>query len=124
MPERVAVNRIVVGDGENRKAIAPGTRFNTEDYNISAEQLEKWDKNGTVREPRDQARAEDSPREHSRRGEVTEGRTPARSEREETEVAHPRSPPPPSAAGHPAAGQPARPEQSRSETRRRGDAEL
>jgi len=123
MPERVAVNRIVVGDGENRKAIAPGTRFNTEDYNISAEQLEKWDKNGTVREPRDQARAEDSPREHSRRGEVVEDRTPVRSERGETEVAQPRSPPP-SAAGHPAAGQPARPEQSRSETRRRGDAEL
>ena len=117
MPERVAVNRIVVGDGDNRKAIAPGTRFNTEDYGIDAEQLKKWDERGTVREPRDQARAEDSPREHSRRGEVVENRTPVRSERDETEVAHPRSPAPSAAPA-------ARPEQSRSETRRRGDADL
>lgn len=116
MPERVAVNRIVVGDGENRRAIAPGARFNTEDYGIDAQQLEAWDKRGTVREPRDQVKAEDSPREHSRRGEVVEDRTAVRSEREETEVAQPRSPPPAAAQ---AAAAPAR-----SETRRRGDADL
>ena len=44
MPERVAVHRIVVGgEDKSRRVIEPGTRFNTEDYQISEEQLAKFD---------------------------------------------------------------------------------
>jgi len=53
MPERVAVHRIVVGgggdDNKNRRVIEPGTRFNTEDYQIDAEQLEKFDQRRVTR---------------------------------------------------------------------------
>lgn len=83
MPERVAVHRIVVGgggdDNKNRRVIEPGTRFNTEDYQIDAEQLEKFDRRRATREPRDQQGDDGGPRANSRMGRVVEGRSgPAR----------------------------------------------
>jgi len=79
MPERVAVHRIVVGgggdDNKNRRVIEPGTRFNTEEYNIDAEQLEKYDRQRVTREPRDQTRDDGGPRANSRMGRVVEGRS-------------------------------------------------
>jgi len=83
MPERVAIHRIVVGGGgdddKNRRVIEPGTRFNTEEYNIDAEQLEKYDQRRVTREPRDQPRDDGGPRANSRMGRVVEGRSgPAR----------------------------------------------
>jgi hypothetical protein len=83
MPERVAIHRIVVGGGgdddKNRRVIEPGTRFNTEDYQIDAEQLEKYDRRRVTREPRDQQQDDGGPRANSRMGRVVEGRSgPAR----------------------------------------------
>ena len=83
MPERVAVHRIVVGgggdDNKGRRVIEPGTRFNTEDYQIDAEQLEKYDQRRVTREPRDQQADDGGPRANSRMGRVVEGRSgPAR----------------------------------------------
>ena len=83
MPERVAVHRIVVGgggdDNKNRRVIEPGARFNTEDYQIDAEQLEKLDRRRATREPRDQQADDGGPRANSRMGRVVEGRSgPAR----------------------------------------------
>jgi len=83
MPERVAVHRIVVGgggdDNKNRRVIEPGARFNTEDYQIDAEQLEKLDRRRATREPRDQQQDDGGPRANSRMGRVVEGRSgPAR----------------------------------------------
>lgn len=83
MPERVAVHRIVVGgggdDNKNRRVIEPGARFNTEDYQIDAEQLEKLDRRRATREPRDQPQDDGGPRANSRMGRVVEGRSgPAR----------------------------------------------
>jgi len=83
MPERVAVHRIVVGgggdDNKNRRVIEPGTRFNTEEYEIDAEQLEKLDRRRATREPRDQPQDDGGPRANSRMGRVVEGRSgPAR----------------------------------------------
>jgi hypothetical protein len=83
MPERVAIHRIVVGGGgdddKNRRVIEPGTRFNTEDYQIDAEQLEKYDRRRVTREPRDQQQDDSGPRANSRMGRVVEGRSgPAR----------------------------------------------
>jgi len=86
MPERVAVHRIVVGgggdDNKNRRVIEPGARFNTEDYQIDAEQLEKLDRRRATREPRDQPQDDGGPRANSRMGRVVEGRSgPARCSR-------------------------------------------
>lgn len=53
MPERVARNRIIVGSGDDRKVIEPGQRFRTEDYGLSADELEAWDESGVVRNLRD-----------------------------------------------------------------------
>jgi len=83
MPERVAVHRIIVGGGgdddKNRRVIEPGTRFNTEEYDIDAEQLEKYDRRRVTREPRDQQQDDGGPRANSRMGRVVEGRSgPAR----------------------------------------------
>jgi len=83
MPERVAVHRIIVGGGgdddKSRRVIEPGTRFNTEEYNIDAEQLEKYDRRRVTREPRDQQQDDGGPRANSRMGRVVEGRSgPAR----------------------------------------------
>jgi len=76
MPERVAVHRIVVGGEEkSRRVIEAGTRFNTEDYQIDEEQLKKLDQRRAIREPRDQTREGESPREESRMGRVVEGRS-------------------------------------------------
>lgn len=79
MPERVAIHRIVVGgggdDNKNRRVIEPGTRFNTEEYEISAEQLEKYDQRRVTREPRDQPQDDGGPRANSRMGRVVEGRS-------------------------------------------------
>jgi len=79
MPERVAIHRIVVGgggdDNKNRRVIEPGTRFNTEEYEISAEQLEKYDRRRVTREPRDQQQDDGGPRANSRMGRVVEGRS-------------------------------------------------
>ena len=55
MPERVARTRIIVGSGDGRKVIAPGTRFKTEEYDIDSVQLKAWDDTGVVRRLRDQA---------------------------------------------------------------------
>ena len=83
MPERVAVHRIVVGGGgedeKGRRVIEPGTRFNTEDYQISEEQLAKFDQRRATREPRDPQQDDGGPRANSRMGRVVEGRSgPAR----------------------------------------------
>ena len=79
MPERVAVHRIVIGGGgeddKNRRVIEPGTRFNTEEYGISGEQLEKFDQRRVTREPRDQQQDDGGPRANSRMGRVVEGRS-------------------------------------------------
>ena len=79
MPERVAIHRIVVGGGgdddKNRRVIEPGTRFNTEEYGIDAEQLEKYDRRRVTREPRDQQQDDGGPRANSRMGRVVEGRS-------------------------------------------------
>ena len=138
MPERVAVTRIVVGKDKERKTIEPGTRFNTEEYDISAEQLEKWDKSRRTREPRDQPQNADSLVERSRRGEVVEGRSgpardvthPSESElagREARVLEQPRDARPANPqAGHPQAGQPAQPVEHQREERRtrRGETDL
>ena len=83
MPERVAVHRIVVGGGgedeKGRRVIEPGTRFNTEEYQISEEQLAQFDRRRATREPRDQQQDDGGPRANSRTGRVVEGRSgPAR----------------------------------------------
>ena len=76
MADRVAIHRIVVGVGEDRKVITPGTRFNTDEYQWTAEQVEQYDKSGAVRQPRDQsAPVAEGPRAESRQGRVVEGRS-------------------------------------------------
>jgi hypothetical protein len=42
--DRIAVHRIIAGVDKDRKVIMPGTRFNTDEYGIDAEALEKFDK--------------------------------------------------------------------------------
>lgn len=56
MPERVAVGRIIVGHGDERKTIEPGERFHSQHHEISDEDLERMDVSGIVRRPRDQRR--------------------------------------------------------------------
>lgn len=54
MPDRVALGRIIVGVGSERKTIEPGQRFRTEDFGVKADELEQWDLTGVVRGLRDQ----------------------------------------------------------------------
>jgi hypothetical protein len=79
MADRIAVHRIIAGVDKDRKVIMPGTRFNTDEYGIDAEALEKFDKRGALREPRDQKEEDKekaaSPRAESRQGRVVEGRS-------------------------------------------------
>jgi hypothetical protein len=78
MADRVAVHRIVVGSGDDRKVIEPGTRFNTEEAGIDAETLKKFESSGVLRGPRDEnqrAPAGGGPREESAQGRVVEGRS-------------------------------------------------
>jgi hypothetical protein len=79
MADRVAVHRIVVGSGDDRKVIEPGTRFNTDEAGIDAETLKKFEASGVVRGPRDQGQRAPAggggPREESAQGRVVEGRS-------------------------------------------------
>lgn len=78
MADRVAVHRIVVGSGDDRKVIQPGTRFNTDEAGIDAETLKKFESSGVLRGPRDEgqrAPAGGGPREESAQGRVVEGRS-------------------------------------------------
>jgi hypothetical protein len=54
MPDRVAVNRIIRGTGDDRKVIMPGQRFKSEEFEVDAAELKSWDETGVVRKPRDQ----------------------------------------------------------------------
>jgi hypothetical protein len=82
MPERVAVNRIIIGKGEGQEQviIEPGTRFNTDEHGFDEATVKRYDETGVTREPRDenksQGQGELSPREESEQGRVTEGRSP------------------------------------------------
>lgn len=75
MADRVAVHRIVVGSGDERKVIQPGERFNTEEAGIDEEQLKRFDTSGAVRQPRDQVEQTGGPRAETRQGMVVEGRS-------------------------------------------------
>jgi hypothetical protein len=79
MADRVAVHRIVVGSGDDRKVIQPGTRFNTDEAGIDAETLKKFESSGVLRGPRDENQRAPAggggPREESAQGRVVEGRS-------------------------------------------------
>lgn len=78
MADRVAVHRIVIGSGDERKVIQPGTRFNTDEIGIDAETLKKFDSSGVVRGPRDEAlraATTSGPRAEMAQGGVVEGRS-------------------------------------------------
>lgn len=53
MPDRIAVNRIIAGHGEDRTVIEPGERFNTNVLHLPAGELKRLDDNGVVRAPRE-----------------------------------------------------------------------
>lgn len=80
MPERVAVNRIIIGKGEDQEqvVIEPGQRFNTDEHGLDEETVKRYDETGVTREPRDENKnqGELTPREQSEQGRVTEGRSP------------------------------------------------
>lgn len=48
MPERIAVHRIIRGDGASRETIEPGKL-----YNFPADELKDLEASGAVRDPRD-----------------------------------------------------------------------
>lgn len=53
MADRVAVGRLIVNDGDKRRVIGPGTRFNPDQYGISAEEVKHYEEQGILREPRE-----------------------------------------------------------------------
>lgn len=78
MAERVAVGRLIVGDGANRKTIAPGSRFNSEDVGMNAEDLRVMEERGIVRRVRDpntRVPVERGPMQAAEEGATVEGRS-------------------------------------------------
>jgi hypothetical protein len=54
MADRVAVGRIVHGSGSKRIVVEPGERFDTGTLELSDEDVERMDRSGVIREPRDE----------------------------------------------------------------------
>ena len=76
MPQRVATARIVVGTENEQKTVEPGTRFSTDEYGMSAEDVARYDADGVMREPRDEQKPDaNDPRMQSELGEVVENRS-------------------------------------------------
>lgn len=55
MADRVAVGRIVHGEGAKRVVVNAGERFNTDTLGMSDEDVRKLDGRGVLRRPRDES---------------------------------------------------------------------
>lgn len=56
MADRVAVGKIIVGHGDDRREIPAGTRFNTETAGIDDKDVRRMELSGILRRPRDDTR--------------------------------------------------------------------